>query len=906
MKVLLNLISSSLSHSLSYSLSSSVAHLGNYLVLIIICIILVAAIIILGITFFTNYAVKNAVKKKTPPPPKSTIVKEKIVPLYRLPLWGGRLSQFLTLKGFFRVGDIGLSFLRALAFLRERLDNLTYKYQLPWYFMVGAGNSGKSTLLEHAGMSLPVGMPNLGIDDAHPPCRWWFYNRAVILDIQGSLVIGEHKTTSEERAWRSILSLLARYRSKRPLDGIILTISATELYGHEKLSPENLNARAKFLGQKLITAQHFLGIRLPVYVVVTKCDVLPGFQSFCHELPVAHRNNILGWSVPYALHTAFTSQWIDEAFQTIHENLSSVRLEMFVQGTAPENADGIFILDQEFSLLKGGLKLYLDHIFKNSAYEASLMLRGIYFCGDSGIQHLPASINMSENLETQNEDSILKADLALSTYPRLVDIDAQRSMSENADFPDQEGQLSWEESQYLPTSHRAVFFGKDIFESKIFFESGLAYPIYSRLVSANRHINLAKVGIVAFLAIGTFGMLNAYEKFRKNYDFLMPVLGKVNSVLARIPRTPGETPMAEGLFDAQAKSLLDMMNHLQQTSFFSIFIPSSWFSPLHDQLNSSLKISYEQIVLRTIYMDLLLKARDVLNYRPDTRAREAKTTAFSILLLPTTTLEFQELKGYVDRVDLLCHNIEKYNALRNSADPSLLTDLVDYTFNMQLPAEFSASYQKFRKILQEAPYPPIDLKPYYPLAQNTLQGLYGRFLNVLFAPNDPQSFIGQLRYLTFAMGNSQTGQPVNLDLVRSLVTGIQQGLSQFGTIGKTWIDSPYFDPGPEFLEVIAKVNDNLAFGPVIVDQLARQTSAIYDAFHQEIMQINRLLVAPANVDPASVDLARPAAFSAGIFSIEQFLSKLFAQPFMTRSTNEMFVAQVPETKAVLWNQNLID
>ena len=193
------------------SFLQSLSHLGNRLPEVILVATILAVVTILLLTFLTTYAIKRA-EKKGPTEPKTKAPKEKVIPEYRMPPIGGRLSQFLSLRGIFRIGDISLSFLRALSFLRGRLDNLIYKYQLPWYLMVGASASGKSTLLESSGMSLPVGMPNFGIMDPHPACRWWFFNRAVVLDIHGSLVIEEHKVAADERGWRTILSLLGRYR----------------------------------------------------------------------------------------------------------------------------------------------------------------------------------------------------------------------------------------------------------------------------------------------------------------------------------------------------------------------------------------------------------------------------------------------------------------------------------------------------------------------------------------------------------------------------------------------------------------------------------------------------------------------------------------------------------------------
>jgi type VI secretion system protein ImpL len=63
------------------------------------------------------------------------------------------------------------------------LNTYNYKYQLPWYLLIGAENSGKTSLIEGAELNMPLGHPDLGIHNPNPECRWWFLNRGVILDI---------------------------------------------------------------------------------------------------------------------------------------------------------------------------------------------------------------------------------------------------------------------------------------------------------------------------------------------------------------------------------------------------------------------------------------------------------------------------------------------------------------------------------------------------------------------------------------------------------------------------------------------------------------------------------------------------------------------------------------------------
>jgi type VI secretion system protein ImpL len=81
-------------------------------------------------------------------------------------------------------------------------------------------------------------------------------------------------------------------------------------------------------------------------------------------------------------------KWVEEAFSELEESLNQLRLEIFAEGRITTARDGVFVFPSELSTLKDSLAIYLNHIFKNDAYQESLLLRGIYFCGDSGVTPL--------------------------------------------------------------------------------------------------------------------------------------------------------------------------------------------------------------------------------------------------------------------------------------------------------------------------------------------------------------------------------------------------------------------------------------------------------------------------------------------------------------------------------------
>ena len=195
------------------------------------------------------------------------------------------------------------------------------------------------------------------------------------------------------------------------------------------------------------------------------------------------------------------------------------------------------------------------------------------------------------------------------------------------------------------------------------------------------------------------------------------------------------------LFDTYARQLLDMMQELQQTEFISAIVPASWFSPLHKDLHAGLQVAYQEIVIRTIYVDLLMKARELLQLRPTAGDR---STSLAALLNPLVSSEYMLLKKYVEGLCELNEMLFKFNNLKSAPDARDLDSLIMYTFNSHLPESFVGQYASFRKVLNESSYPLIDLKPYQQMARQTLSIIYENFLNALFSKNDSQTLVSRI------------------------------------------------------------------------------------------------------------------------------------------------------------------
>lgn len=876
-------------------------NISLYIPYIIITVVVLALIILVVLAYTTSRAVNKAKKRRLPAPPvhipepKLTTTpeptQEPIKPDQKVPPIGGRFTEFLSLKGYFHVGEIGMTFLRAMELLRQRMDTYHYKYRLPWYLLIGPSYAGKTTLMDCSEQVLPLGKPDLGVKDDNPACRWWFTNRSIVLDIKGSLLISEEGMKSEENGWKTIVSLLARYRAKRPLDGIILTIPATELYGPHKLMLDEISARARFLAQKLTATQSHLGMQLPVYIVITKSDIIPGFKQVCQSIPHDNRHSMMGWSNPYTLNSAYTPAWIDEAFASIHNNLHKLRLEILAEDRNQDVQDGVFIFPAEIMHVQRHLTPYLNNIFKTTSYEEATVFRGIYFAGDAGHGFNIDDMSVLPEGDVSLEDEAYNL---LSEEEKKEDL-AYRA-AHTTFLKVRIGEVEEEERTSNP---HHIFFFNDLLNKKISTETGLARPIHSRLHRANRNLRIGQGAMLGFSVIGILGLMNAQDHFSKNRDYLLPVLGRINMILHETPAYhSGQSRNSVAIFEEQSRQLLEMMNNIEKASFFSIFMPASWFSHIPNKLRRSLKVSYDQIVLKTIFLDLQLKARDILNMRP---TQKNVTTSLGVQMQPTATAEFQLFSHFLHEFILLCQNIEKYNKLKEVSDPKLIRDLVAYTLNVELPKDFIDNYKNFHKILHEIPYPKIEVNAYREPAQETLRILYFHFLNNMFSPVNENSISSKMHHLLNMFGDKKTPYMPAVAELRHISEDMNQFILTMGQPGNNWIDAHFFDPGNGFGEIMATINQFNLFGPKIIEKFATDTAIAFQIFHAELAKLNMLLI-----DRPYIQTDKVHHFSDGLFALQKGLALLFQESFMAQPTGEHFNPVVPENQVIFWNTKIID
>ncbi|PWC74445.1 type VI secretion system membrane subunit TssM [Azospirillum sp. TSH64] len=189
-----------------------------------------------------------------------------------------------------------------LAQLRKRRGG-RYLYQLPWYLVIGAPGSGKTTALANTGLAAlsPDGTaaqslagPFAGLGGTRN-CDWWFTDRAVLIDTAGRYTTQDSRRAVDGRVWSGLLDLLKEHRPRQPANGVLLTVSIPELTGWTDAERRN---HAILIRQRLNELRVQLGVRLPVYLLLTKADLLDGFATFFDPLDREARGQVWGLTLP--------------------------------------------------------------------------------------------------------------------------------------------------------------------------------------------------------------------------------------------------------------------------------------------------------------------------------------------------------------------------------------------------------------------------------------------------------------------------------------------------------------------------------------------------------------------------------------------------------------------------------
>ncbi|MDB5829581.1 MAG: icmF, partial [Variovorax sp.] len=281
--------------------------------------------------------------------------------------------------------------------LGRLFEGKRYLYELPWYMIVGSPGAGKTTALLNSGLQFPVArqMGNvprsmvLQSQGGTLHCDWWFTNEAVLIDTAGRYTTQESSPTKDPAEWLGFLGLLRKHRTRAPINGVIVALNAAELL---TLTESERADHAVLVRDRLAELRQELGIRFPVYVIVTKLDLLCGFAEYFQSLTSEGRTQTWGFTLPYqggkavkaaeAMgHRAVLREQVGIEFGLLKDRLAAGLRSRLNEEFDVDRRRRMFALPQEFAGLVVPLVQMLDEVFLDSRFDNTQLhntLRGVY------------------------------------------------------------------------------------------------------------------------------------------------------------------------------------------------------------------------------------------------------------------------------------------------------------------------------------------------------------------------------------------------------------------------------------------------------------------------------------------------------------------------------------------------
>lgn len=295
--------------------------------------------------------------------------------------------------------DLQHRFQGALDFLQKtrisRQNRQIRLSELPWYLLIGQEHAGKTTLLAKSGINFLLQRRHQ--DDVITETRHydWFITRdAAIIDVPGRfLPSGSDADSRNSAVWQYFLRLARKFRGRKGIKGIIIALPLPELLrtGDQQRHQEMLDK----LLHSLQDLNRIFPRAIPCHLVITKCDLLPGFAEFFAD--AGNEEISQPWNVLLTTDTAEApAETFINRFNLLIRKLNQQLLWRLHRERDPMMRPYIKDFPLQVELLK---EFILDFIKKFTAANLALEINSVYLTSALQEQNeeVPLEVEFAEN-----------------------------------------------------------------------------------------------------------------------------------------------------------------------------------------------------------------------------------------------------------------------------------------------------------------------------------------------------------------------------------------------------------------------------------------------------------------------------------------------------------------------------
>lgn len=579
------------------------------------------------------------------------------------------------------------SFKEAHKALQNFFPGFNARYSTPVFLLLGPSGAGKTSIIEKAGLS-----KKLGDSSITNPINWTIFDRAAVVDVRGDIAFNQANLKSSNKAWHTLLNLFQRFRPRRPVDGLIITIPADIISSRQSSSREEIGELAETLHRRIGEAQTYLGMSLPIYIIITKSDHLAGFSEMTSLLSEDELTEAFGWSSPYTPGSAYSPGWWDEACAAIVEkSQETVTESLTVSGGENDWRARAILFPTSIEQISENLSSFLNTVFRISNFNQSASLRGIYFTG-----------------ELTDTSSTIRTDVTVGT-----------SVSEL-------------------TKHSRLGFTTGLLERKIFPEFSLGAPFNLSQLSMNKRVKVAQIFAGSLVALGLAGFVNSWIHLQEGVQTISTSVVAISASDQHLKQASLDGVSKQHL--VSIRETVRVMNRLEamgDTDLRTFTAPSAWFHNLPDRVVGIMNLSYDRFLYREMFRWLTARGSEITNSNLDSKLNyiyfantkaPVVTASSDSQTTDKSKPNFKIFDKYVTTLATFEQMVTSYGNIQENKDTQALLAVVEYLYDIQLTQQFIDSVTPTLFGGQPKRVIPIDLVEISNSAKSKMETVWSHLL----------------------------------------------------------------------------------------------------------------------------------------------------------------------------------
>jgi type VI secretion system protein ImpL len=195
---------------------------------------------------------------------------------------------------------------------------------------------------------------------------------------EGSCLVLEQGCVVHHESNNAVIADLIHQRPERPLDGVVLVLSAREMLLSDRAERQK---KIHWLHQEFWKIQQKVEFVIPVYLLISDAEHLTGFKDFWSQPEfVEFQDDMWGWSNPYNMDVQFKQEWISEALGQIEKSVRESQLQIASRESS-KGDESAMVLANSVESLRQPLIEVARTVLNPSALSHPYMFRGVYLTG---------------------------------------------------------------------------------------------------------------------------------------------------------------------------------------------------------------------------------------------------------------------------------------------------------------------------------------------------------------------------------------------------------------------------------------------------------------------------------------------------------------------------------------------